>query len=66
MLSLPKESIWHCWPRRWWNKRDKFTRWTRRILDLRLARWQGVQVGIEGEKSPHVDDALRALDAYAE
>lgn len=36
---------------------------TRRLLDLRLARWQGVEVGIQQEKSPHVTESLLALDA---
>jgi lysophospholipase L1-like esterase len=30
---------------------------------IRLARWQGVQVALQGETSPHLGEALAALDA---
>jgi hypothetical protein len=30
---------------------------------IRLARWQGVQVALQDETSPHVGEALAALDA---
>lgn len=39
---------------------------TRRLLDLRLARWQGIQVGLEREQSPKISDALKSLDEVQE
>ena len=33
---------------------------------VRLARWQGIQVGLQNETSAHVMDALKALDAAGE
>jgi lysophospholipase L1-like esterase len=36
---------------------------TRRILALRIVRWQNLQVGLQDEKSPHIDEALNSLDA---
>lgn len=35
---------------------------TRRILAVRLARWQGVQVGLEDEHAPEVSHSLESLD----
>jgi lysophospholipase L1-like esterase len=39
---------------------------TRRLLDLRLARWQGIQVGLEREQSPKISGALKSLDEVQE
>jgi lysophospholipase L1-like esterase len=39
---------------------------TRRLLDLRLARWQGIQVGLEREQSPKISAALKSLDEVQE
>lgn len=39
---------------------------TRRLLDLRLARWQGIQVGLEREPSPKISAALKSLDEVQE
>ncbi len=36
---------------------------TRRLLALRMARWRDLQVGLEDEKSPHIDQALSSLDS---
>ena len=33
---------------------------------LRMARWQGVQVALQEERSSHVSEALAALDALDE
>jgi len=34
-----------------------------RLRSIRMARWQGVQVALQEEKSPHLGEALSALDA---
>jgi len=34
-----------------------------RLHSLRMARWQGVQVALQEETSPHINEALLALDA---
>jgi lysophospholipase L1-like esterase len=34
-----------------------------RMHSVRMARWQGVQVALQEETSPHISEALRALDA---
>ena len=34
-----------------------------RLHSIRLARWQGVQVALQRETSPHITEALAALDA---
>jgi hypothetical protein len=34
-----------------------------RLHSLRMARWQGVQVALQEETSPHINEALGALDA---
>jgi len=34
-----------------------------RLHAIRIARWQGVQVALQEEKSPHLGEALAALDA---
>lgn len=34
-----------------------------RLHALRMARWQGVQVALQEETSPHINEALGALDA---
>lgn len=36
---------------------------TARHNAIRLAQWQGVQVALQNENSPHVSEALKALDA---
>jgi lysophospholipase L1-like esterase len=36
---------------------------TGRLHSLRMARWQGVQVALQDETSPHVGEAITALDA---
>jgi hypothetical protein len=36
---------------------------TARRNSIRLARWQGVQVALQNETSPHLGEALNALDA---
>jgi lysophospholipase L1-like esterase len=37
-----------------------------RLHSIRLARWQGVQVALQDQASPHITEALAALDALAD
>jgi lysophospholipase L1-like esterase len=36
---------------------------TKRLLALRIARWQNLQVALQDEKSKHVEEAMNSLDA---